>query len=432
MYSLGVEGDETLPAQQAFVSAPSIEGYSKAPTGQNGMRSPGSGSFDFGQQLTRQLTQAINENLRPPTEIDDTPRGEHHSPFIYFFTSALLRIGSSLQAACLLFMCLFYLAFGGGGLFVFDEFAGPESVRMSDAFHLITSILMIGYLMGTFGIALFQLFVADSSKWTRGFRAGSKTLSCAVTLDAVSGCLRVVQYIHAYLFSSVQWWAKYQRTQSDWGLYHFSSTLHAFALVMYGVGFFLLESYHDQGTYEEYAWSMLGLYTTAGLAELFMVYTGYGAFFTLLLVAALIVTVNWAFQFEPLLEKWSPDLHSRNLNENMLPFCDVGTESEASAPVTHQATSGTLAYGPTRYLTRELPVDDASSLHRSASVLSGHRTAGYSESGAVGVPLSTFSSSVPGVNEMPTAYDYSALHQQIANSGVEPGLVRSTGSRQYQ
>ncbi|KFG59042.1 glideosome-associated protein with multiple-membrane spans GAPM2B [Toxoplasma gondii RUB] len=425
MYSLGVEGDETLPVQQAFVSSASMEGYNRAPTGQNSTGPQGSGSFDFGEQLTKQLTRSINENLRPPANFDETPRGENHSPFIYFFTSALLRTGSCLQAACLLLMCLFYVGFGGGGLFVFDEFAGPESVRMSDAFHLITAILMIGYLIGTFAIALFQLFVADSSKWTRGFRSGSKTISCAVTLDVVSGCLRVTQYIHAYFFSSVQWWAKYQRTQSDWGLYHFSSTLHAFALVTYGVGFFLMESYHDQGTYEEYAWSMLGLYTTAGLAELFMVYTGYGAFFTLLLVAALMVTVSWAFQFEPLLEKWSPDLHSRNLNENMLPFDKVGNNSETSGPYTHQATMGTAAYGSGRCLTGEFRVEEMPSMQRSASVLGRQQTGGISESAVVGVPLSTFSTSMPGANEMPTTYDYSTLQQQIATSGLEPGLVRS-------
>lgn len=35
---------------------------------------------------------------------------------------------------------------------------------------------------------------------------------------------------------------------------------------MYGVAFFLLEAYHDQGTLEENAWAMLGLFSTAGIA----------------------------------------------------------------------------------------------------------------------------------------------------------------------
>ncbi|PFH36015.1 glideosome-associated protein with multiple-membrane spans GAPM2B [Besnoitia besnoiti] len=393
------------------VGSSSLEGYAgyaPAATQEYTVGSQASGQADFSRQLTKQLTRTINENLRPEGDFDESPRGENHSPFIYLFTAGLLRIGASLQAGCLVFMCLLYLGFGGGGLFVFDEFAGPESVRISDAFHLLTAILMVGYLVGTVLITLFQLFVADSSKWPLGFRAGSKTLSCAATLDAVAGCLRVVQCVHSYFFSTVQWWAKYQRTQSDWGLYHLSSTLHSFALVMYGVGFFLLESYHDQGTYEEYAWAMLGLYTTAGLAELVMVYTGFGAFFTLFLVAALIVTVNWAFQFEPLLEKWSPDLHSRNLNENMLPFAETPSE-KMTVGGDQQSVSSMPAFGTARYTTREIPMEGGSSPQHSTSL---------------GVPLSTYSMSMPGVNQMPTTYDYSALHEQLASGGAEPGLVR--------
>ncbi|GBE60252.1 hypothetical protein BOVATA_017450 [Babesia ovata] len=243
-----------------------------------------------------------------------SPRGEQHTPMVGFFSSKLLRTGITLQCTALALMFIFYWAFGGNGIFVFDLYAAPESVKISRPFHLTVSSLMALYLLGTFYVAMFQVFVSDNSKAVRGFRAGSKILSAAVTLDLISSMLRLVQYIYAYFYMSMKWWTRYQQTKADWIFFQFGSFTNSFALVMYGAAFFYLEAYHDEGTSEEIAWTNLVLFCLAGLTELLMVFTGYGALFSLFLLAAIMSATVWSFSFEPLLEKWAPSLHSRDVN----------------------------------------------------------------------------------------------------------------------
>lgn len=279
--------------------------------------------------LSQQQYQSPYENNYAPDEEAPSPRGEIHTPFIGYFSSHLLRTGFFLQCVSLVLMFIFYWAFGGTGIFVFDLYAGPECVKVSSSFHLTISVLMAIYLLGTLYIAMFQVFVADNSKWCRGFRAGSKLLSAAVTLDILSSILRLVQYLYAYFYMSMRWWARYQQTKSDWTLLHFGSIVHSFALFIYGAAFFYMEAYHDEGTYEELAWSNLTLFKLAGLAELLMVFSGFGAFFSILLLGAITCATIWAFSFEPLLEKWSPELHSRDLNSDVLPEMKHGDEGNA-------------------------------------------------------------------------------------------------------
>ncbi|ORM39338.1 uncharacterized protein BXIN_2941 [Babesia sp. Xinjiang] len=243
-----------------------------------------------------------------------SPRGEQHTPMVGFFSSKLLRSGLTFQCSALTLMFIFYWAFGGNGVFVFDLYAAPESVKISRPFHLTVSSLQALYLLGTFYVAMFQVFVSDNSKAVRGFRAGSKILSAAVTLDLISSMLRLVQYIYAYFYMSMKWWTRYQQTKADWIFFQFGSFTNSFALVMYGAAFFYLEAYHDEGTSEDVAWTNLVLFCLAGLTELLMVFTGYGALFSLFLLAAILSATVWSFSFEPLLEKWSPSLHSRDVN----------------------------------------------------------------------------------------------------------------------
>lgn len=251
----------------------------------------------------------------PDYMVEETAsRGETHTPFVGFFSSKLLRSGFALQSASLSLMFIFYWAFGGTGIFVFDLYAAPESVKISRPFHLTISALMGLYLLGTLYIAMFQVFVTDNSKAVRGFRAGSKILSAAVTLDLLSSMLRLVQYLYAYFYMSMKWWTRYQQTKADWIFFQFGSFTNSFALTMYGAALFYLEAYHDEGTSEEIAWTNLILFFLAGLAELLMVFTGYGALFSLFLLAAIVSGTIWAFSFEALLDKWSPSLHSRDIN----------------------------------------------------------------------------------------------------------------------
>lgn len=214
-----------------------------------------------------------------------------------------------------------------------------------------------------------------------------------------------------------------------------------------------------------------------------MVYTNFGGFFTLLLLAALFVSVRWALSFEPLLEAWSPDLHSRNLNENMLPFSQNPDEEypmkkkrEVCRGADGSDADSTLAFpvGASRYVTVDLPVDSEEETESRGGKGSGpldeaskpqtsgiymKRSEGSSGGGSFGrdgsstrilgrysmpsaqgdgstgsevpkgVPLSVYKTTMPGVNEVPTTYDYSALNHQISsmtmNGGgdVEPGMI---------
>lgn len=210
-------------------------------------------------------------------------------------------------------------------------------------------------------------------------------------------------------------------------------------------------------------------------SELIMVYTNFGGFFTLLLVAALIVSVRWALHFEPLLEAWSPDLHSRNLNENMLPFSNNPEEQyqpkkrdlyRASQSEGGSNGSTVPPVGPARYVTIELPPsgeeDDLMSEEKKSVLSEGglrsspsaagiymKRNDGGSAGGGStrilgrysiprqegngdtdvpkGMPLSVYKTTMPGVNEVPTTYDYRCLNQQISSmtgqGDIEPGMV---------
>lgn len=311
------------------------------------------GHQDSGYSYHQEMEMdGFNAHIDPQYIIENdscSPRGETHSPFIGFFSSKFLRTGFILQVLALSLMFVFYWAFGGSGIFIFDLYAASENVKLSQSFHLAVSTLMGIYIMGTLYIALFQVFVADNSKLVRGFRAGSKILSAAVTLDFISSVLRMVQYIYAYYYMSMKWWTKYQQTKADWIFFQFGSFVHSFSLIMYGAAFFYLEAYHDEGTQEEFAWVNMILFGLSGLAELLMVFTGFGSLFSLLLLVSILCATTWAMSFEPLLEKWSPALHSRDVNADFAPESKEGYGSDSTYYQMQSVPEGPVdvgAYGP--------------------------------------------------------------------------------------
>lgn len=122
---------------------------------------------------------------------------------------------------------------------------------------------------------------------------------------------------------------------------------------MYGASFFYLEAYHDEGTHEEYAWINMILFGLSGLAELLMVFTGFGSLFSVLLLVSIISGTVWSMSFEPLLEKWSPALHSRDVNADFMPDskeCNQGYGSDSTYYQMQSIAEGPMdhmsAYGP--------------------------------------------------------------------------------------
>lgn len=109
-----------------------------------------------------------------------------------------------------------------------------------------------------------RLGIRTVCRWTKGFRTGSKILAAAVTLDGLAAMLRLVQYLYLYNYLSVVWWTKFNVSKSEWILFTVSNVLDGVSLLCYGWAFFYMEVYHDEGTYEELAWGMLGLFSVSG------------------------------------------------------------------------------------------------------------------------------------------------------------------------
>lgn len=126
------------------------------------------------------------------------------------------------------------------------------------------------------------------------------------------------------------------------------------------------------------------------VSVLTMIFTGYGAVFMLLFTAgAYVVTCYWSFLFEPLLLKWAPQLHSRDINTDIMP---TEVPPRAPAPYNHQQEYG--AEQQPHYINTQT----FSSMPGAA--------AGGTQAAA----------------DIPTQYDYSQLQQQVSQ-GIEMGVV---------
>ena len=118
---------------------------------------------DLGRQLTRQLTHMMNSGAA--TEYtDESPRGEEHSPLVYYLGSRLLRSGLLTQVLVLSLQILFFLLFGGHGWFNGNIFAAPDALKGASIYTTLSAFLDVAFLIGVIQVAAFQVLIADSSK----------------------------------------------------------------------------------------------------------------------------------------------------------------------------------------------------------------------------------------------------------------------------
>lgn len=298
---------------------------------------------DAHRSLGPMLEPGYTQEFDNESEDNFTTRGEAWSDLLSCLTSPLLRLGFLLQLLVLIFGFALYYGHGGTGVFTFDLFSTPEQLRTSEAYSTIMILLETIFLVGCVCISTFQIYVADNSKTTRGFRAGSKLLSTAATLDSFVVALRLMQYIYAYHFLGSRWWMKYTQSSTDWCIFYAGGFVHAISLVLYGMAIFYMEAYHDEGTYEEWSWICLLLFFIAGAFEFTLVFSGLGAFYTVLHIAALVVAVLWSFSFEPLLHYHSPVFHDRDLNGD-LPIGKEEMEDYNANPSTNPTVQNAYAY----------------------------------------------------------------------------------------
>ncbi|EEA06275.1 uncharacterized protein CMU_007650 [Cryptosporidium muris RN66] len=297
MYTKGYSGEEPMLYHQGT-------GISKA-------------SSNHFNMAASQGMQAMNDGIMDDELINE--RGEEITPIITNFSCIMLRSGTFLQCISLILLCIMYTIFGNSGFFTFDLYGNGGTLAEDLSYYASVACILCMYLVGVLLLAGFQEFIADNSKAPLGFRAGSRLLNTANIIQVIVIALRITQFSFAYYYFNQKWYGKFSQTKGDWCLYNFGIVCEALSLMMYGIGFFYVESYSDFGVGEHYAYAMLGLFCCAGITELLMLFTGFGSFFTLILVLALIATSIWAFYFEPLLETYSPLLFSRDVNADVLP-----------------------------------------------------------------------------------------------------------------
>lgn len=140
-------------------------------------------------------------------------------------------------------------------------------------------------------------------------------------------------------------------------------------------------------------------------AVILMVFAGCGAVFMLLAVAGAYATAcYWAYLFEPLLDKWSPELHCRDINTDIMPM-------DAQQ---HSTPANTNYYGTTQTMGSSPSQQPYQSLDSSAQPVG---------TSPVGLPTYTAQHQLNASSaDIPTHYDYSQLQQQVSQ-GVEMGMV---------
>ncbi|KFH15728.1 multi-pass transmembrane protein, partial [Toxoplasma gondii TgCatPRC2] len=137
-----------------------------------------------------------------------------------------------------------------------------------------------------------------------------------------------------------------------------------------------------------------------------MVFAGFGAVFMLLTVAGAYATAcYWAYLFEPLLDKWSPELHCRDINTDIMP-----TEGSQQA-ATCASPTGTGYYG-----TNQTIGSAPGAVYQ--PLQTGLSPDALGRMGSMG----NYVAQPEGGMEIPTQYDYSQLQQQVSRE-VEMGVV---------
>lgn len=182
-----------------------------------------------------------------------------------------------------------------------------SDVRMNSGTLALAALLTsIVWLFSTLCLAAFRNVADDegSIKFSRGYRAGVKTLSQASLLDAVHAAF-MVMFFYAQLKYLDDKWLTESVTPNPMVIYGMCTRLlHGFALILYGGSFFLMEAFHPEGTAELWAWVVWGGYKASGLLEILAVITGcryVDAIFTVTLLATLVVAFTWAQSFEQLI-----------------------------------------------------------------------------------------------------------------------------------
>ncbi|CDJ37969.1 hypothetical protein, conserved [Eimeria tenella] len=200
-----------------------------------------------GRQLTQQLTHAMNSSLSFSSfSFKESPRGEQHSPLVYYLSSHLLRGGLLLQLLGVLLSLCCCCCCCGSLAASFRPF--PLQQQHSQVYVHLNCCAAFLFFFGALQFAAFQALIADNSKFTVGFRAAAKTLGCAAALQLLGAICCCCCCMHLSHFVSARWLGKHLQQQEEWALCLLGQLLLLFAAAALAVGFAALELYHDKGS----------------------------------------------------------------------------------------------------------------------------------------------------------------------------------------
>lgn len=251
---------------------------------------------------------------------ESSPRGLNYSNAMETVSSGTLKSGLSLQFLALFGLTATHWLGGNMNFFTFEVMTFADSNSSGIFYYFILAVLQLAYVLGITFIATYRCFLSDCSKFSRGFRAGSKVLSSSILLSLVANLLRFVSYCYAFGFYNFRWWSRFSTSKGDAIIFNFATMLDGISNVGIGSSFLLLDIFHDEGTTDESrVWKIFTFYTVGGISELIFGITNFGAFYTLLLLAGHSLALLWAHDFEKVVEFSGPTLHSRDLHTNVVP-----------------------------------------------------------------------------------------------------------------
>jgi len=251
---------------------------------------------------------------------DSSPRGLNYTKVFDHFSSGTLKNGFALQFLSLIVMTVTNWMSGNFSWYTSELLNLQISDNGGVIFYFLMALEQFAYLLGVFCICVYQAFLSDTSKFARGYRIGSKFLAYGAWLGLLANIQRFVNYCYAFSFYQSRWWSRYSATRFDVINHTQPLLLDGFSLAFTGAAILLLEVFHDEGTVEAHnVWKIATLFVVAGKLQILYAFSGFGSYFSVLKLAGLSLALFWANDFERVVELSGPTLHSRDLQNNVVP-----------------------------------------------------------------------------------------------------------------
>lgn len=233
--------------------------------------------------------------------------------FIDRVSRGQLRTGLLLQTISLLLLIVSHYFYEGTGLFSWDMRNTHTSMRLNDDYRKSIFLFTGLYQLGTFFLLSFSSLLADDCAWSRGYRAGSKCLGYAVLFDMIAATLQTGSMLNFYLNYNEAWWTHYRDGSLDWIFGASARTIHAIGFALYGIAFFLLEVYHDEGTNDWHGTLNLFIFCFAAATEFLVLACGDPSVGIVVGFVALLSALFWSMAFEEEVNASTPKLSQSEL-----------------------------------------------------------------------------------------------------------------------